>query len=828
MSCLSRAAVAVAVLLACGCGGSAQPGSDACKATTLAAVAGPAQSPAKHATVQLEGAATGAHSDVSYSWRLEAIPAGSTASLATPGSAHSTFTADQSGVYVASLVVQDSCGSSAPASTVITVANRAPIASAGPDLHIPGPGVELTLDGGTSSDPDQDPLSYQWSLVSKPPNSTATLSNASAKAPKLVPDQFGTYIAILTVSDGATTSAPVATVVQVGVTGPSGTCVPAAAPVAVPGPDQTISFPSTVRFDGTQSTSGRGALTYRWSVASSPPGSAVSFDNPSSPQPNIFVSRSGIYVLTLVVNDGCVDSAPATVKLTRLNNPPSAGIFFIFSPVPIQLPITLQSSAFDFDGDPLSFRWQVVSAPAGSVAALSDVASAAPSFAPDLPGSYTVSLVVSDGASSSFPSTMTFTAANLPPVAATGPSQEGRAGVAVTLDGSASQDPSHRPLGFAWTLQGPRGSAATLTSPNSAQASFVPDVTGIYRAQLTVSAGGLSSQAATTVAVWPAVTRLAHRVVDAAYSTALDRVVMVAADPSALYVHDPVSHAEVAVPLRFAPASVSLSGDGLFAVVAHDSFVTYVDLQAAAAITTLPFTGDMGLAVLGDNAFVYAFPRGPPSDHVRVLAQPLAGGTETSVTSNSLIGTPRARVRTGAGALYLTNDPGFFGFASIEKYDLGGGKPVLLPPGPGANLSSCGNLWLSEAGTRIFNRCGAVLRASSVPADDLTAAGTLGLPNSGLLLRSVSDSTAAGEISALASPDPSFFGGTDDRTLRRWSSDGLVQLESAPLPSELVGASSFPWNGRFVFYRSDGSERYVVLQLDPAASALQDFGMVTF
>jgi hypothetical protein len=37
-----------------------------------------------------------------------------------------------------------------------------------------------------------------------------------------------------------------------------------------------------------------------------------------------------------------------------------------------------------------------------------------------------------------------------------------------------------------------------------------------------------------------------------------------------------------------------------------------------------------------------------------------------------------------------------------------------------------------------------------------------------------------------------------------------------------------PWHGRFVFYRSDGTERYVVLQLDPGAAATYDWGIVTF
>ncbi|HET9753210.1 MAG TPA: hypothetical protein VFP52_09615, partial [Myxococcales bacterium] len=68
----------------------------------------------------------------------------------------------------------------------------------------------------------------------------------------------------------------------------------------------------------------------------------------------------------------------------------------------------------------------------------------------------------------------------------------------------------------------------------------------------------------------------------------------------------------------------------------------------------------------------------------------------------------------------------------------------------------------------------------------------------------------------------------DDQALRRWDSNGLTQLDSVPFPAETVGAASFKWSGRFVFYRSDGSERYVVLQLDPAAAVLQDFGVAIF
>jgi len=68
----------------------------------------------------------------------------------------------------------------------------------------------------------------------------------------------------------------------------------------------------------------------------------------------------------------------------------------------------------------------------------------------------------------------------------------------------------------------------------------------------------------------------------------------------------------------------------------------------------------------------------------------------------------------------------------------------------------------------------------------------------------------------------------DDRTLRRWAADGLALRESLPFPTETIGGALFHWQGRFVFYRSDGTERYVLMQLETAAGALQDFGFVTF
>ena len=55
------------------------------------------------------------------------------------------------------------------------------------------------------------------------------------------------------------------------------------------------------------------------------------------------------------------------------------------------------SASFDLDHDyPLSFVWQVLSSPLGSVASLSEPTTAAPFFTADLPGDYIVQLLVYD------------------------------------------------------------------------------------------------------------------------------------------------------------------------------------------------------------------------------------------------------------------------------------------------------------------------------------------------------------------------------------------------------------------------------------------------
>jgi len=171
--------------------------------------AGTAQNVVAGSTVTLDGSASSdANSDtLTYKWILTSKPADSAAALNAPTSVKPSLTADTAGTYVATLVVNDGKLDSTAATVTVTasVANAVPVANAGAPQTVVA-GSVVTLDGSASVDADQDALTYQWGLTSKPAGSTATLSSATAAKPSFTVDIAGDYVATLTVNDGKVNS----------------------------------------------------------------------------------------------------------------------------------------------------------------------------------------------------------------------------------------------------------------------------------------------------------------------------------------------------------------------------------------------------------------------------------------------------------------------------------------------------------------------------------------------------------------------------------------------------------------------------------------------
>jgi hypothetical protein len=338
-------------------------------------------------TVSLDGSTSADPEGNSLTYRWTA-PAGITLSSTTD--ARPTFTAPSVIVntsYTLSLVVNDGLFNSTIDQVVVIIktSNTAPVANAGPD-QIVNMAATVSLDGTASTDPDRNPLTYRWAAPSGIILSSTTAANPTFTAPTVIVNT--SYTLSLVVNDGLFNSTADQVVITIKTSN--------TAPVASAGVDQVISEGTATTLDGSASTDpDRNPLTYRWTAPTGIILSSTTAAKPIFTAPAVNINTS--YTLTLVVNDGLVNSSTDQVVITvrNINNAPVANAG-VDQTVNEGATTALDGSASaDPDTNPLTYRW---TAPAGII--LSSTTDPRPTFtAPPvvINTSYTFSLTVNDG-----------------------------------------------------------------------------------------------------------------------------------------------------------------------------------------------------------------------------------------------------------------------------------------------------------------------------------------------------------------------------------------------------------------------------------------------
>ena len=283
--------------------------------------------------------------------------------------------------------------------------------------------------------------------------------------------------------------------------------LPLSTPIADAGTNQPVAVGSLVMLDGSGSSDPEGdlPLSFEWEITSKPDLSMAVLSDPTIVNPTFTADAEGDYTIQLVVTDSLGNSSsPDVVTVSTFNTPPVADAGQ--DQVIVELGTLVQldgSQSFDLDGHDITFAWELVAKPAGSLAELSDPTVAKPTFVADVQGDYNARLIVTDefGAESDS-STVFVSFNNVPPVADAGLNQSVVFGSTVLLDGSASSDANLDPLSFQWGLTSkPDGSLAELDDETSVTPSFLADLPGTYVASLVVNDGFVDSQPANVTVV---------------------------------------------------------------------------------------------------------------------------------------------------------------------------------------------------------------------------------------------------------------------------------------------------------------------------------------
>jgi len=191
------------------------------------------------------------------------------------------------------------------------IPNQPPIADAGPDQALLELGATVTLDGSQSYDLEGDPITYSWVMIETPVGSGALLSNPASAWPSFVADAYGDYVIELVVSDPRNPSDPDTVTVS----------FDNIKPVADAGDNQAVIVGDTVNLDGSGSSDINGdELTYSWILEAVPAGSQAVLLDACTVAPSFVADEAGTYVVSLIVNDGLLDSDVAAVSIEVISS----------------------------------------------------------------------------------------------------------------------------------------------------------------------------------------------------------------------------------------------------------------------------------------------------------------------------------------------------------------------------------------------------------------------------------------------------------------------------------------------------------------------------
>lgn len=410
---------------------------------------------------------------LTYNWTKASGPDAVLNSTAVP---NPSFTPEKSGSYVFALVVYDGYANSTPVTTTVTVVNRPPTGDAGPDQT--GVKNELLTFHSNATDPDKDPLKYEWTQIG---GANINLTQTDKPYLTILPAKLGNFTFQLVVSDGESESAPTNVTARILAQPPAAVLTSSALLIYLNG---------SVEFSAERSSDPDGSVARYFYDFGDGKDSGWTEDA----NINHTYSKPGIFNATLKVrdDDGIVSNNSAPVKITVRNRPPvvrgqvvpeegNTSTIFRFS-VP-------SGSTYDPDGVIVAYDWDFGDGAHATASATSHVYKKR--------GDYEIRFRVTDDVGDIAEVYFNISVFNRGPVIQS--STPGAVSVMVLgneqLFTTTASDPDSDPVTYLWKVDG------IAQSANGSSFIFKPAAKGDHKVNLTISDGELSTDMEWTVTV---------------------------------------------------------------------------------------------------------------------------------------------------------------------------------------------------------------------------------------------------------------------------------------------------------------------------------------
>ena len=319
-------------------------------------------------SVSLDGSASSDPDGTINQWQWTKISGPTQLNLSTTSLPQIKAKSLVTGDYVFELKVTDDKGLTAKDTVQVTVvsttpSNRPPVARAGNDTIIILPTNTVSLNGGASSDPDNNITSYAWRKIAGP--ASFNIINPSAVQTQVADLVVGVYLYELKVTDaGSLFSNDTIQVIVVSSTQNN------SPPVARAGNDTTIILPTnTVSLNGGASSDPDNNITsYAWRKIAGP--TSFNIINANAVQTQVANLVVGVYQFELKVTDAGSLFSNDTIQVTVVSSTPAnrPPVARAGNDMNIILPINTVnldgSASTDPDNNITSYTWTKVAGPA--------------------------------------------------------------------------------------------------------------------------------------------------------------------------------------------------------------------------------------------------------------------------------------------------------------------------------------------------------------------------------------------------------------------------------------------------------------------------------